>query len=258
MSEIQDGSAASQGMFDAKGRALGIDRGWEWVAAGWKLFAASPGIWVICTLIFLCLNLIVGSFWIIGGIAAHALALMMVAGLMFACAELRAQRKFEVRYLFQAFRGESGPKLLLSFIFAASLLAVVMAWTLMVGAAISTSVITGVLMRGDAMAIMAMIASLSAGVFLAVLVALVLLLPISMGFWFSPALVMFDQLKPLEAMRASFDVCYKNALPILIYGVVMGVLLFVGTITVVGLLVVIPLILTSTYAIYREIFHGDK
>jgi MFS family permease len=53
------------------------------------------------------------------------------------------------------------------------------------------------------------------------LVALALMVPLAMFYWFAPALVVFHGMAPLAAMRASFFGCLANIVPSLVYGVVM-------------------------------------
>ena len=59
----------------------------------------------------------------------------------------------------------------------------------------------------------------------------------------------------LEAMKASFSGCARNIWPFLLYGVVFLLLFIVALIPVgLGLLVVSPMIWTSIYTGYRDIY----
>jgi uncharacterized membrane protein len=79
-----------------------------------------------------------------------------------------------------------------------------------------------------------------------------------MAVWFAPALVAISNMSPIDALAASFKGCLKNILPFLLYGIVFLVLFILGSIPLgLGLLVVLPLVFTSTYAAYRDIFLGD-
>ncbi len=93
---------------------------------------------------------------------------------------------------------------------------------------------------------------------LAMLVSLALALPLYMALWFAPSLVVFNNLKPVEAMKVSFFGCLKNIVPFLLYGVVMMVLCVVAAIPVMlGYLVLGPVIIASIYTGYRDIFTAD-
>ena len=96
------------------------------------------------------------------------------------------------------------------------------------------------------------------GVMLALLFSLLLSIPLLMALWFSPALVLFNGMPPWQALRASFDACLQNALPFLLYGLIITVLAFFATLPMLlGYLVLIPLIAGSVYAAYRDIFLAD-
>jgi uncharacterized membrane protein len=76
-----------------------------------------------------------------------------------------------------------------------------------------------------------------------------------MALWFAPSLVVFNNLKPVDAMKASFLACLKNIVPFLLYGIVLIVLCFVAAIPLgLGFLVLGPVAIASIYTGYRDIF----
>ena len=93
------------------------------------------------------------------------------------------------------------------------------------------------------------------GFLLAMLVMLVLLVPLAMAVWFAPALVVFHNVAPLDAMKASFSACLKNLVPFLVYGVILFVLCIIAMIPFgLGMLVMVPVMMGSVYASYVEIY----
>ena len=42
--------------------------------------------------------------------------------------------------------------------------------------------------------------------------------PLFMAIWFAPALVFFNRMAPVDALKASFNACLKNFLSLLVYG----------------------------------------
>ena len=52
---------------------------------------------------------------------------------------------------------------------------------------------------------------------LAMLLTLALSLPVFMALWFAPALVFFNGMAPVDALKASFNACAKNGAPFLVY-----------------------------------------
>ncbi|MCO7226794.1 BPSS1780 family membrane protein [Pleionea sp. CnH1-48] len=102
-----------------------------------------------------------------------------------------------------------------------------------------------------------------------------LTLPLVMALWFAPALIMFHQIKAIEAMTLSFKACLKNIVPYLVYSLVALIaLLALGLLPVVGywlmptagfvalsiiytlllMLILIPIFYISIYESYRDIF----
>ena len=55
---------------------------------------------------------------------------------------------------------------------------------------------------------------------LPMLIMMLFLIPVYMGLWFSPALVILREEKPLNAIKKSFAACALNTIPFLIYGMV--------------------------------------
>ena len=95
------------------------------------------------------------------------------------------------------------------------------------------------------------------GVFLAGLLTLLLGAPLLMAVWFAPALVYFNGLQPVAALKASFDACLKNWLVATIFGLITLVLCFFAALPMgLGFLVLLPVLYGALYASYRDIFLG--
>ena len=76
-----------------------------------------------------------------------------------------------------------------------------------------------------------------------------------MGVWFAPALVFFNDMPPIEAVKASFEACTKNMMPFLVYGLIVLVLSFFAALPMLlGFLVFLPVLFGSIHASYRDIF----
>ncbi len=111
--------------------------------------------------------------------------------------------------------------------------------------------ILGVIIMGG----MAGFALLFGGALVAKLVSLLLLFPLIMTIWFAPALVFFNNMSPVNALKASFNACLKNTLPFLVYGLIVMVLMFFAALPVgLGFLLLIPVLSGSVYVSYRDIF----
>src|SRR2546423_1197717 len=83
------------------------------------------------------------------------------------------------------------------------------------------------------------------------LVIVALLLPLFMALWSAPALAMFHQQGPAEAMKASFVACLKTILPFLVYSVIALLLALIASIPLgLGWLVLGPVMAASLYTSY--------
>jgi uncharacterized membrane protein len=76
-----------------------------------------------------------------------------------------------------------------------------------------------------------------------------------MALWFAPALVVLRQMRPLGAMKASFEGFQKNFWPMTVYSLLALVVLIVAAIPLgLGLLVALPVLFVSIYCSYQDIY----
>ena len=90
----------------------------------------------------------------------------------------------------------------------------------------------------------------------ALLTGAVLYTPLLMATWFAPALALFDGFPAGKAMYWSLWACLVNWRPILLYGLLLTLLGMLALIIPLGLglLLFLPVAMTSTYAAYRMQF----
>jgi uncharacterized membrane protein len=72
--------------------------------------------------------------------------------------------------------------------------------------------------------------------------------------WFAPSLVVFRNASAADAMVLSFNACLKNILPFLVYSVIALIPFIVLFVTVLGWLVLFPVMIASVYTSYRDVF----
>jgi len=105
----------------------------------------------------------------------------------------------------------------------------------------------------------AMIAGQVPWVILGGLVAALLSIPLLMAYWFAPTLIAVNGMRAWPAMKLSFRACAWNILPFLVYGIIAILLMFATILTLgLALFVLIPVLLVSVYASYRDIFYYDR
>jgi uncharacterized membrane protein len=115
-------------------------------------------------------------------------------------------------------------------------------------------IITGMVAGHTDSALAAFMAG-STSVLLGALVAAALMVPLFAAYWFAPALIVMHGTRPVDAMKASFTGSLRNFIPFLVYSCVMSVLCIIAAIPLgLGMLVWLPLMITSSYAAYRDIY----
>lgn len=229
----------------ASPQSVSPSRGVQWLLSGWRLFRRQAGIWILLTLV---LGLIMAGLFLIpvvGGLAFSLLMPVFAGGLMMGSRKVEAAEELELADLFSGFRRSAGNLVLIGVIALALSIAAMVPMTLLVGA---TGLAT--LASGSPEAV-------GTGTLAVTLLFLVLMIPINMAVWFAPALVVFDGYGPVGAMLASFRACLRNIPAFLLYGVVLFVLAMLASIPFgLGWLVLLPVLVSSIYAAYREIFHA--
>lgn len=228
-------------------------QGLAWIRQGWVLFKPSALSWSGMTaLVFLAL-LGIGVLPYLGGPLIHILSPFVVAGFM--AASQSAQRGELVNFLYLGAGFQAGRDSL----FIIGLL-------YMLGSLLVFRLVA-VWSGGDMTVLMTQIEnpqSLSRseleamldGLLPALALGSLLMVPLLMATWFSPALAHFDGFRPIQAMWWSLWACAVNWRPLLLYSTVLALLGIAAMVIPfgLGLLVFIPLTLTSTYVAYRDIF----
>lgn len=248
-SRTANATAASAENFIAGGRAVDAGRGWEWIASGFALFKKQPGNWILVLIVLLVCMILITVVPIIGGLANMLLLQVFMGGIMLGCRALDNGQDLEVGHVFAGFKQNTSNLMVLGLLALAAWVVALIPVLLIMGGGSFMAMI-----RGQDAAAMG-IATLGLSFVLAMLVALALSIPIYMALWFAPSLVVFHNLAPVDAMKASFAACLKNLVPFLLYSVVLMVLGMIAAIPFgLGFLVLVPVILTSIYTAYRDIF----
>lgn len=233
-------------------RTVPLARGLDWITEGFALFRLNPLIWIVNFVIFLGLLMVLSLIPLLGAVASTLLQPVLVGGMLLGCRALERGQELRIEHLFDGFKQNLHPLLMVGLLSdLAYLLIGVLAWGLMM-AAMGMGALAS-LAEQPALAM----AGAMAGFLVYGLIGLALTMPVVMAVWFAPALVVFDHLSAVEAMKASFIACLRNMLPFLLYGIVALVLAMVAMIPAgLGLLVLGPVVVASVYAGYLDIFEG--
>jgi len=229
--------------------------GWTWLADGFGYFKRNPWAWIGAFLLWIGIN-VVGQFIpLIGPLALNLISAVFLAGFMLGTHEQELNGDFQVGHLFAGFSSSNLMQLLLLGVFYLVILIVVVGIIgLVAGASMFMMMDPEALEQNPEMA--AQMMGDPAGIGLAVLLGMALMIPVMMAWFFAPTLVAIEGLSAIQAMKQSFMGCLKNILPFLLYGLIAGVLMVLGMLPLgLGLLVVAPMFTASIYAAYRDIYY---
>lgn len=230
-------------------KSVAAGDGWAWIRGGYELFRQNPVIWIALFLIYLLIGMALSLVKGVGPIVLNLLAPVFMAGFMLGCQALESGEELEINHLFAGFKRNTSQLITVGGIYLAGIIVIV-------GLVFVTT--GGTMLAMTENTLPAMEEAAGPGVLFAALVALALLFPLIMAYWFAPILVIFHNLKPVDAMKLSFSACLKNLWPFTVYGVISMVLLVLAAIPLgLGLLVMIPTMTASLYVSYRDIFSED-
>ncbi|CAB1370358.1 BPSS1780 family membrane protein [Denitratisoma oestradiolicum] len=230
-------------------KTVGVERAMQWLAEGWRLFRAAPAIWIALTVVLFVINILLNLVPVLGGLAAALLMPVFFGGLMAGCAAQARDEDLQFDTLFAGFRTNTASLMTLGLLSVAAMVVIALLAFLVGGGAMMGS------MMGRGMDPAGGATLALGGMLMASLLVLALSVPVAMALWFAVPLVMLGNVAPVAALKSSFSACLKNMLPFLVYGVVVFVLTFIAAIPFgLGLLVLVPVVIASIYASYRDIF----
>ena len=191
--------------------------GWRWFSMGIRIFLSQPWPWLALVGLTLLFLFLLSTLPLLGMYGVFALFPSIAAGFLLAARAVMSQQAISFHHLTDGFKAAGRPLIavgsLAFLIFFAALLLVVMSWHEQFQALIELlqsqkSDKEVLLLAGHQL----MQPSLA-------LLAVLLLLAIAT--WFAPALVLFLQTAPRDAMRLSFRACLANFPPFFVFCVLL-------------------------------------
>lgn len=226
-------------------KQVSLSSAWGWIVNGFRLFKSNPGMWIILLVIYLAIMIPLSMLPIIGSVLSTLLAPVFAAGMMWGCQALVRNQDLEINHLFEGFKHNTSQLVAVGGIYMVSLLFVAVIAVLTLDKTTVDLLVQGQDLspeQADAM-------------LLPIAMAFLLLLPVLMAYWFAPVLAGLHNLTAVEAMKLSFNACLKNLLPFFLYGFIFMLLLIVAIIPFgLGLVVVVPMMMTSLYTSYADVF----
>jgi hypothetical protein len=228
-------------------KSVDIGRGVAWFSCGWRIFAKSPGLWIVLTVLLLVIVLVLVSIPF-GGFVLTLFTPVLAAGLLHGARELKAGRALELAHLFQGFRDQTK----LSPLIALGAVAL--------GAGIVSALIVAVFVGGTMMS-MDMddpaynMMRFGTGGLIALLLIVTVHLAATALIYFAVPLVMFRGMPPGQAMASSVRACIRNVLPLFAFSVIYLVVAIVASIPLgLGWLVLVPWSVGMLYCSYEDIY----
>ena len=216
---------------------------------------SAPGVWITITVVLIVIHLLLAAIPGIGPLASAILTPILTAGVMECSRIAVAGQPVLFEQMFAGFRQQTGRLVVVGILtlIAFALISIVAFVILAIvgGSSLLSAVQSGSFGSID-------VAAALGAILIALLVWLALAVPVTMTMWFAPALVMFDKLPPIDALKSSFHACVKNWWVLSVYGILWLLLALIAAIPFgLGFLLLIPVTIMSVYLSYRDIYHAD-
>ncbi len=233
--------------------------GMLWIKHGFRLIMRSPLQAVALTMVF-ALGLMLAMMIPVGGVLfAMLLMPVLLAGYMRVCRALEYSESVSPRFIFAGFEKRTAQLVTIGGMLLAGMLVVSMVTVMMGGDALN-QLLNDFQKHQDSRMLMEAMMAPGSGVMAGMLTGLILVFALMMALQYAPMLVFFDQMAPLEAVKLSLAGSLRNIVPLTVYSMLMQVLAFMLSVVPfnLGLIILLPLGLTSIYVSYRDIFAETK
>lgn len=242
-------------------------RGWLWLAGGFALFRKNPPLLTMLVVSYWMLVAMLNLIPVVGAIAATLCIPAFSVSLMNACRELDQDRPIGPALLFSGFRENLKGLLMLGSLYLAATIAILGISAMADGGILMQMMLGGTSPSEEAM---------GSGQFLAATqLALILLTPLMMAYWYAPVLAAWHAFPVGKALFFSLVACLRNWRAFLAYaaamlvfgGLLPGVLLgllaalmpdsvsfFAMLFSIPLLLILAPVLFASFYVSYRDVF----
>jgi len=242
-------------------------QGWRWLTDGFRIFRRNHLMLTFLVVSYWVLMALVNVIPVIGTIATTLCIPAFSVSLMNACRSIERGRPLGPQLLFSGFASNLRALLTLGAIYLAAVVAILGLSALADDGALMAMMLAG--QKPDAETVS------SGSLLLATEIALVLLCPLIMAYWYAPVLAGWHGLSPAKALFFSFVACLRNWRPFLVYslaigvvatlvpGIVLGILaallpsgasLVLVLMMVLLILVLAPTLFASFYVSYRDVF----
>lgn len=225
----------------------------EWMKTGYRLFTPAVVPWMGMSAAFFLAAFGISLIPVIGPLALELLSPFLVAAYMAAAQAAERGEPTGLIHVGAGFYRGRNALLVIGVVYLVAHLVVGQVMTLIGGDAVERLLTLTV--RPQEMDPEEMRALLDRAM-PALLTGTVLFTPLLMATWFAPALALFEDFPPGKAMFWSLWACLVNWRPMILYGLLLSLLGMLALVIPLGLglLLFLPMAMTSTYAAYRMQF----
>jgi uncharacterized membrane protein len=241
---------------DNESRKVPAAHGWMWVKHGFWLFKKAPLLWMVLTAIGVVGLFGISMIPIVGDPLSTLLFPALLAGYMFGCHALARGEELELAHLFSGFYHNAQRLVALGGINLVAQLLILGLMMATGGSAVVNAMMDDKTASEDPSVL---IASFQ-GAGYAITLGAALFAVLMMAMQFAPMLVIFRNMAPFPAMRASLRAFLRNMLPFTVYSLMLVPFAIVASLPMMlGWLALLPVVIASLYATYRDLFpmEGD-
>jgi len=245
---------------------LPAKRGLSWLIEGFAIFRRKPALLSFLVLGFWLSMAVVSAIPYLGQMVSFILIPVFSVSLMNACRLIDTDAELPPQILFSGFHRNLQTLLALGVVYVTASLIILGLSALFDGGLLFRMLVLGAMPDRDALA--------DTSVFISAQLAICLLIPVMMAFWFAPVLAAWHDMAAGKSLFFSLIACARNWRPFLMYSLAVGIIgVFVprmtnallgggegigqilpSLITVAISLVLLPTLYASFYISYRDIF----
>jgi hypothetical protein len=222
--------------------------GLDWMTGAFRLFIKSPLMLGAATAIFLGALLMLQLIPYAGAGLAEIFTPLMLAGFMRAFRAIDEDKEPELPHFAAGFRTHALPLAMVGAIYLGLLLTILWVMKLL---GVDYPAMMQAMQDGTHPEQMAQQLE---GKELLLLLGLGLAIPVIASTWFAPALVLFGNAGPLQAMMLSLKACARNWLALTVNGLALIPVFLLALVPLVGMLAAVPVMLGTAYLGYQAMF----
>lgn len=222
--------------------------GLDWMTGAFRLFIKSPLMLAAATAIFLGALLILQLVPYAGAGLTEILTPLMLAGFMRAFRAIDEGSEPELPQFAAGFRSHALPLATVGAIYLGILLAILWLMKLL---GVDYQAMMQAIQEG---ASPEQVSQGLEGKGILLLLGLGLVLPAVAATWYAPALVLFGNASPLQAMALSLKACTRNWLALMVNGLALIPVFLLALVPLIGMLAAVPIMLGTAYLGYQAMF----